>query len=364
MSSTPTDTPKTIVADPEGDVLLLLESTEIGHVNKTKILCSSKHLGLASAVFRAMLRPNVYNEGTTLSHIGKVEIPLPEDDAEIMTTLVLLIHGRHQHPDCRPMVTFDVLGHAAILVDKYQMHEATNFRTAEWAHSYFRGNPIISHRLDDLPLLLCITWVFDMGNEFRDTTRHIQYKTVGSVVDSVASFYVDLPIPHSVIQKLDNVRRAYIRRVCNIIRVTITTREDNIDSAHRFCRAIDRSETPEDAYEVQRHRRRCDKVVLDSLISSASEKGLWPLDVAQSLADTSSVFRVAEKTTRLDFTSECDRLICLHTDHPAITFEVASVRKIRNEIEVGVRQIMGRLVGLDLEWEKRRFVVPMLETYR
>lgn len=206
MSSTPTNSAKTIVADPEGDVLLLLEpteteSTESEPVKKTKILCSSKHLGLSSAVFKAMLRPNVYNEGTTLSHVGKVDIPLPEDDTEIMTTLVLLIHGRHQHPDFHPLLTIDCLGQAAILVDKYQMHEATNFITAEWARSYFRQNPILSHRLSELPFLFCITWVFNMEEDFRQVTRQMQYKTVGSIIDSVASFPVDLPIPHSVIRK-------------------------------------------------------------------------------------------------------------------------------------------------------------------
>ncbi|TGO48210.1 hypothetical protein BCON_0247g00040 [Botryotinia convoluta] len=364
MSSTPTASAQTIVADPEGDVLLLLEPTERGQVNKIKILCSSKHLGLASAVFKAMLRPNVYNEGTILSHVGKVEIPLPEDDAEIMTTLVLLVHGRHQHPDFRPIVTIDCLGQAAILVDKYQMHEATNFLTAEWARSYFHQYPILSHRLSDLPLLFCITWVFNMEDDFRETTRQIQYKTVGSIIDSVASFPVDLPIPQSVIQKLENSRCANIRRVFEIIRLMITTREDNIDSARRFCKATGRSETPEDAYKVQQHRKRCDRVVLDGLISAASQKGLWPLNVAQSLVDTSSVYRVAEKATNLDFTTECERLIDLHTDHTGIMYEVASCRRIRKGIEAGVRLIEGRLVGLDLKREKGRFDVPMLETHR
>ncbi|TGO47504.1 hypothetical protein BOTNAR_0522g00070 [Botryotinia narcissicola] len=131
MASTQTTSAQTIVADPEGDVLLLLEPTEAGQVKKIKILCSSKHLGLASAIFEAMLRPNVYNEGTTLSHVGKVEIPLPEDDTEIMTILVLLIHGRHHHSDFHPLATIDCLGQAEILVDKYQMHEATNFITTK-----------------------------------------------------------------------------------------------------------------------------------------------------------------------------------------------------------------------------------------
>ncbi|KAF7884297.1 uncharacterized protein EAF02_004633 [Botrytis sinoallii] len=364
MSSTQTASTQTIVADPEGDVLLLLEPTETGQVNKTKILCSSKHLGLASAVFKAMLRPNVYNEGTTLSHVGKVEIPLPEDDAEIMTTLVLLIHGRHQHPNLHPMVNIDCLGQAAILVDKYQMHEATNFITSEWARSYFRETPILAHRLPDLPFILCITWVFNMEDHFKQATRQIQYKTVGSIIDSVASFPVDLPIPHSVIQKLETSRRANIARVIEITRLMVAIREDNIDSAHRICRATKRSESQEDEYELQQHRKKCDRVVLDGLISAASQKGLRPFNLAQSLVENGSVNRAMEKTTTLDFTTECERLIDLHTDHTGVVYEVGSSRRIKQEIEAGVRGIEARMLGLGLKQEKARFVVPMLETRR
>ncbi|KAF7951392.1 hypothetical protein EAE96_006705 [Botrytis aclada] len=364
MSSSPTTSTETIVADPEGDVLLLLESEDIEQVDKTKILCSSKHLGLASAVFKAMLRPNVYNEGTTLSHFGKVEIPLPEDDAEIMTTLVLLIHGRHKHPGLLPMKTIDSLGQAAILVDKYQMHEATNFRTTEWARSYFREYPILSHRLSDLPLLLCITWVFNMEDEFRETTRQMQYKTVGSIIDSVASFPGGLPIPQSVIRRLEILRCSNIRRMFVPIRVIITTRQNYIDSSRRFCKATSKSETPENAYEVQQHRKRCDRLFLDSLISTASEKGLWPLDVAESLVNTSSVYRVLKMAEDLDFTTECERLVDLHTDHPAIKFEVDYNHMSKWMIVDVMRKTAEQLTGLELMREKKRFHVPMLETYR
>ncbi|KAF7895304.1 hypothetical protein EAF00_007118 [Botryotinia globosa] len=364
MSSTPTTSAQTIVADPEGDVLLLLEPPEAGQVNKTKILCSSKHLGLASAVFKAMLRPNVYNEGTTLSHVGKVEIPLPEDDTEIMKILVLLIHGRHHHSDYHPLATIDCLGQAAILVDKYQMHEATNFITAEWARSYFHASPIISHRLSDLPFLFCITWVFNMNDEFQQVTHQMQDKTVGSIIDSMARFPVDLPIPDSSIQKLERARRVKITRVIEIIRQMITTRENHTESTYRFCRATGRSESQEDVLEVQRHRKRCDRVVLDGLISAASQKGIWPLDVAQSLVDTSSFFRIAGKATTLDFTTECDRLLNLHTTQTGVMFEIDSSHRIKNEIQEGVRLIETRSMGLNLKQERARFDVPMLETHR
>ncbi|ATZ55263.1 hypothetical protein BCIN_11g05370 [Botrytis cinerea B05.10] len=355
---------KTIVADPEGDVLLLLEPTEKAQTSKTKVLCSSKHLRLASAVFKAMLRPNVYNEGTVLSHVGKVEIPLLEDNTEIMTTLVLLIHGRHQHPNLRPMENVESLCQAAILVDKYQMHEATNFLTAQWAGAYFHDYPVLAHPLSDLPLLLCITWVFNMADDFKVITRQIKHETVGSIIDSVASFHIDLPIPQSVIQKLENSRNSDIRSVYEGIRLMITNRENYIDSSRRFCKATSRSDTVADVHEAQEHRKRCDRVVLDSLISGALEFGLWPLDVARSLASTSSFYRVTQKAINLEFTTECERLMDLHIDHTGIVYEFGSLRRIKRGIEAGVKEIEERLTGLNLKFEKRRFDMPMLETHR
>ncbi|KAF7951132.1 uncharacterized protein EAE97_002683 [Botrytis byssoidea] len=232
------------------------------------------------------------------------------------------------------------------------MHEATNLIIAKWARSYFHASPIIDHRLSDLPFLFFIAWVFNMEDEFQQVTRQMQYKTVGSIIDSVASFPVDLPILHSSIQKLERAKREKITRVIEIIRQMIAT--PLIDSAEP---------SAEVNHKKMYSRRRCDRVVLDGLISAASQKDIWPLDVAQSLVDTSSFFRIAGKATTLDFTTECERLLNLHTIQTGVMFEVDSSHRIKNEIQDGVTLIERRLMGLKLKRERARFDLQMLETH-
>lgn len=58
------------------------------------MLVSSAHLKLASPVFKAMLQSNRFMEGQTLKTTGKVEIALPDDDAESVELLMNIVHNR------------------------------------------------------------------------------------------------------------------------------------------------------------------------------------------------------------------------------------------------------------------------------
>lgn len=58
------------------------------------MLVSSKHMMLASPVFRAMLRPDTFKEGQTLQAAGKLEVSLPDDDPVALVVLLNIIHGQ------------------------------------------------------------------------------------------------------------------------------------------------------------------------------------------------------------------------------------------------------------------------------
>lgn len=192
----------TVIADPDGDIVLLLDPEERDGPGSPSynrhILCSSKHLTLASPIFKAMLK-HTFSEGATLMTIGQVKIPLPEDDPTLMTSLVLLIHNRHNHPDIRPPRDLSLLNRAAILVDKYQIHEAVSYFTAAWARCYLDHNAIRFHPFREFPLLFCVAWVFELEAPFKEITRFIQYNCVGSIKDLMEIGDEDLPIPAGVI---------------------------------------------------------------------------------------------------------------------------------------------------------------------
>jgi hypothetical protein len=202
----------TQVFDRDGDVVLILTSpqlstviapdiaagTEAVSLNKDgpnsrqfNMLVSSKHMMLASSVFAAMLKVG-YLEGSTLKAVGKVEIPLPDDDPEAFTILLNIIHGRPKNVPRRNNLS--VLKNLTILVDKYQMHEVVAVFSELWIEALHPS----TLRVCDADLLpwVCISWVFGDGNLFKRFTLQLM-RTCGSELDPKQ--LSELPIPETII---------------------------------------------------------------------------------------------------------------------------------------------------------------------
>jgi len=90
---------------------------------------SSKHLILASPVFRRMLGPT-FEEGQGLRTEGSTDIALGDDDPDAFYILMNIIHSiTRKVPRC---VTLDMLAKLAVLVNYYQMHEAVEPFSDSW----------------------------------------------------------------------------------------------------------------------------------------------------------------------------------------------------------------------------------------
>jgi len=109
---------------------------------------------LASSVFKAMLAPNHFQEGTTLALSGKAEISLPDDDSEAFVVLLNVIHARSKF--IPSTVSLEQLTKIAVLVDKYRLHGAVSICTDLWVQ---RVESSRSYLLD-ISQWLCICWVF------------------------------------------------------------------------------------------------------------------------------------------------------------------------------------------------------------
>ncbi|KAK4541187.1 hypothetical protein LTR36_008261 [Oleoguttula mirabilis] len=107
-------------AAPDGDVVLVVAST-------LELRVSSVILSLTSPVFKAMLGPN-FAEGHALRNntttVPKM-IPLPEDDAEAMKILCLILHL--QNTKVRTNIDLNLLLRFAIAVDKYGYTSAVKY---------------------------------------------------------------------------------------------------------------------------------------------------------------------------------------------------------------------------------------------
>ena len=119
--------------DPDGDVVLILSSSDnVSNPMSVRRRASSRHLSLASDVFRAMLSGN-FKEGAALKSTGIVDIPLPDDDPFAITILLNVIHGRSSRIPLR--VSLERLTQIAILVDKYRTEESIEIMAHVWTEN-------------------------------------------------------------------------------------------------------------------------------------------------------------------------------------------------------------------------------------
>lgn len=170
------------------------------------MLVSSRHLMLASPVFKSMLQPR-FAEGLTLQRDGKVVIPIFDDDCAALQILLNIIHGRTRRiPETINIQMFTMF---VVLVDKYQAHEVVEFFTNIWFNKLKYG---ILHMLrDNLYPWLCICWVLRRKEEFRELTRIAQLETTGRVDEHISSVPADLPVPVAVIGKPHHSKHSEIR---------------------------------------------------------------------------------------------------------------------------------------------------------
>lgn len=149
----------TEVIDPDGDVVLTLPQS--AGSSPIKLQVSSRHLSLASPVFKAMFTGR-FAESKTLRTSGSVTIKLDYDDQAAMLILMRIIHCKFYSVPAS--VDLGTLKHIAILVDKYSLHETVHYSINSWVDKI----DMQASDMEDLKAWLCICWVFLPTTEISD----------------------------------------------------------------------------------------------------------------------------------------------------------------------------------------------------
>ena len=138
------------------------------------MLVSSKHMMLASPVFKAMLQASTFKEGQTLSAAGKVEVPLPEDDPNAFEVVLNIIHGRNKLVP--RVLSLEMLTSVSLLVDKYQMAEAVQCFSDTWIGALIEDLPEVypSKMPGSVLRWLQISWVFENNEVFTKMTELLE----------------------------------------------------------------------------------------------------------------------------------------------------------------------------------------------
>lgn len=178
----------------EGELMEDVVAGSPESVRKVDMLVSSKHLMLASPVFKAMLQPGRYLEGTKLQSGGATVVELPEDDPDALEILLSIVYAQTQTQDLPTEVSLETMTGLSVLVDKYQMYQVGQLCVRLWMLELKKSVPT---ELDNtLMSWLSISWVFKLPDIFKQVARIATHESCGHLAENVERV---LPVPETVL---------------------------------------------------------------------------------------------------------------------------------------------------------------------
>ncbi|KAF7863214.1 hypothetical protein EAF04_007296 [Stromatinia cepivora] len=276
------------------------ESTDEVEFEEVIFQVSSKHMMLASPAFKAMFQhTDGFKEGEELHTEGTVHVPLPDDNPDAFLILANIIHCRDaQIPQ---KLSLSALCDFAILVEKYCMQDAVTIVSFIWIKDLM--GELHSWKVHEDAVLhwLCIAWVFNVDEAFFHITWLLALKNAQPPSIRLRDHDVDLPIPDTVIEKMDENRERIISRCFTLITNLITKYQNS-----RHCKAgYKNPNNRQKAVETTRtYRHECDSMMLGSILKGATEHGLFP--AATPPFEGFSFIGIYEKIRLLKPVSPCD----------------------------------------------------------
>lgn len=159
-----------LTIDPDGDVVLVLDSTELQ--------VSSKVLSVASSVFKAMFGPH-FQEGQDLSATSPKRISLPEDNTAAMSILCNIFH--HQSHNVNKGPNPSTLAEIGTLCDKYNCSEALQSWIRTWLGYYQRDMSSTELEMVGVTNLLYPFYVFNHPESFKQISIMTVYCAKGFI---------------------------------------------------------------------------------------------------------------------------------------------------------------------------------------
>ncbi|TGO58805.1 hypothetical protein BCON_0051g00450 [Botryotinia convoluta] len=352
-----------VTYDPDGDLVLLLtrvvelgdtnEGENLGDSAKTKaesrnyleendstdepsassedvhMLVSSKHMCLASPVFKAMLQHNNFKEGRELASAGKIEISLPDDDPDAFAILMCIIHGRTRNVPRQ--IDLDLLSRISTLVDKYQLHEVVEIMSGRWISLLEAELP--EEFTDDLLPWLSISWVFEKPSIFKEVTRIAERHSNGKIVEDRD----DIPIPNRVLDAIQERRLTAIADAYSTVETILNTGKHHCTAPRK------------DSFE-------CSGMVLGTLLQSSTKLGIFPVP---DLTDTELTFNyVVNQIRKVEVVALCDKI----SPFKGFEYHHWSTHGVKQAIDTALANLEKRLSGLDMEdFKKGKRVQPELK---
>ncbi|TGO37968.1 hypothetical protein BHYA_0085g00460 [Botrytis hyacinthi] len=229
-------------------------------LKQVRMLVSSKHMSVASPVFKAMLQTSS-QEGIELKKTGKVELSLRDEDSKAWNILLNIIHGRFRSVPLE--INLSMFTQIALLCDKYQMYEVAYAFTPTWKMS--AGHDSVSG--EDIPRWIFIAWTFSMKDVLEEITKGLALNYTGNGIQKLFSM-TSLPIPQIIMDELENSCQHAISELVDMLEYTIQRYQDNSSK----CSIRTRCGGDRESY-----RKQCDAMILGMLLKGTIEQEIYPL---------------------------------------------------------------------------------------
>jgi len=136
---------------------------------RVRIRASSKHLTLASPVFRRMFTGD-WRESRNLAAGERAEIKGENWSVEEVDAMLILMNVLHGHGRKVPReVTLNILVEIAVLVDYMECYEAVDVMAEIWIDKLLTNMP--STYCEDIVSWIFISWVFQQPSTFNSATK-------------------------------------------------------------------------------------------------------------------------------------------------------------------------------------------------
>ena len=168
----------------------IAESRERGNAERVTFRVSSRHLALASPVFKSALAGG-WKESVTTA--GERQINSQGWDTTALSIFLNAIHC--QYRQVPRSLELEMLAKVAVIVDYYAAHQAIEILSPIWINALRSSLPATTCHNRTIALWICISWVFGDSIAFETTTRVAIYHGRSIMTD------LGLPIPGRVISR-------------------------------------------------------------------------------------------------------------------------------------------------------------------
>ncbi|KAI9730579.1 MAG: hypothetical protein M1834_005820 [Cirrosporium novae-zelandiae] len=221
-------------------ILLGFPSDVSSDSSRIRIRVSSKHLILASPVFRSMLEGE-FKESKILESDKSVQIPLPDEDPNTFLLIMLILHGLNREVPRKISVT--MLAKVATIVDKYELYEAVDTFLEIWLSKLKTVRPTMLSRAalynlgftDNIIPWLWISSVFKLDKDFQFIKKLAAEMSAGKFEEENI---VEFPIRDSVIDGINEARQRFCKQFYEIVRSLLLNHKHRVTICSLECDTV------------------------------------------------------------------------------------------------------------------------------